>query len=75
MNDIFFVPCIACDCIPDNEVSLFNQWGDEVFHAKPYNNDWSGTYNGQPLPSGTYFYIVKFNGDGGVRQGFLVIQR
>jgi len=75
VNDIFVVPCLGTDGRLDNEVSIFNQWGDEVFGAQPYNNNWDGTYNGEDLPAGTYYYVVKFNADGGIKTGFLVLQR
>lgn len=74
-NDFFFVPCLGTDEYPDNEVSIFNQWGDEVYYAKPYLNDWEGTYNGNPLPAGTYFYVIKYNGKAKTTSGFLVLQR
>jgi gliding motility-associated-like protein len=77
-NDIFVVPAYCLNNgeeIPKNEVTIFNQWGDQVFHAQPYNNDWEGTYNGQPLPAGTYFYVVKLPAENIPRTGFLVIQR
>jgi gliding motility-associated-like protein len=55
------------DAFPDNEIVIFNRWGDEVFHAKPYLNDWRGTNNkGNDLPQGTYYYILRLdieNGD------------
>lgn len=75
INDKFFVPCLETGETPDNEVTIFNQYGDQVFHAKPYNNDWKGTYKGQDLPVGTYFYVVKFNGNSKPKTGFLLIQR
>ncbi|MBK7936183.1 MAG: gliding motility-associated C-terminal domain-containing protein [Lewinellaceae bacterium] len=75
VNDEFFVPCLDGDGAIDNEVTIFNQYGDVVFHAQPYENDWKGTYNGQELPAGTYFYVVKFNGDTKPVSGFLQIQR
>jgi gliding motility-associated-like protein len=75
VNDLFFVPCLNVDSVLDNEVTIFNQWGDEVFHAQPYDNNWEGTFNGEPLPTGTYFFVVKFNGNAGVKTGFLIIQR
>ncbi|MEX2589053.1 MAG: gliding motility-associated C-terminal domain-containing protein, partial [Chitinophagales bacterium] len=46
---------------PDNEVIILNRWGDEVFQAKPYNNDWDGTYNGKELPAATYYYFIRLN--------------
>lgn len=50
---------------PENEVIIMNRWGDVVYQAKPYNNDWQGQSNsgiqmlGNTLSTGTYFYIVK----------------
>lgn len=75
VNDVFFVPCINGTPSEDNEVSIFNEWGDEVFHAKPYRNNWAGEFNGQPLPAGTYFYLVRMNDAKTATKGFLVIQR
>ncbi|MCB0642899.1 MAG: gliding motility-associated C-terminal domain-containing protein, partial [Phaeodactylibacter sp.] len=60
---------------PDNKVSIFNQWGDEVYQAAPYGNDWKGTYDGEDLPTGTYFFIVNLGDGSGPRTGFLVLQR
>ena len=45
-------------------ITIFNRWGNEVFSANPYNNDWNGTsqsnlnVGGDELPTGTYFYIL-----------------
>lgn len=75
VNDVFFVPCLNADVELDNAVTIFNRWGDEVFHESPYGNNWNGTFNGEPLPVGTYFYVVKFNGDAGTQSGFIIIQR
>jgi gliding motility-associated-like protein len=48
-----------------NTVSLYNRWGDLVWSKKDYNNTtivWEGDNDkGQPLPEGTYFYIIEFN--------------
>jgi len=49
---------------PDLEVSIFNRYGQFVFQSPDhYNTQWDGTYHGQPLPVGTYFYIIKTSGD------------
>ncbi len=75
INDLFIIPCLQTDRFPDNKVVIFNEWGSEVHYGAPYNNDWNGTYGGNELPVGTYFYIID-TGDG--RQpinGFLILQR
>ncbi len=42
----------------DNSVQIINRWGDEVFYEKPYSQSWVGRYKGEPLPEGTYYYII-----------------
>ncbi|MCB9267140.1 MAG: gliding motility-associated C-terminal domain-containing protein [Lewinellaceae bacterium] len=44
---------------PGNELFILNRWGDVLYHARPYENNWDGYYNGQPLPQATYFYILR----------------
>ena len=62
---------------PDNEVRIVNRWGDEVFSASPYQNDWRGTWKGDKLPGATYYYVlkIKFNGEEVVFDGPLTIIR
>jgi gliding motility-associated-like protein len=56
---------------PNNNVTVFNRWGDQVFKAEPYKNDWDGTNTGDKsilgkgaLPAGTYYFILDLgNGD------------
>ncbi len=62
---------------PDNEIIIFNRWGDVVFQAKPYQNDWTGTNeNGKDLPAGTYYYVLKLSvGDGEIIRGDVTILR
>ena len=40
------------------EVLIYNRYGDEVYSHSNYDNDWQGTYKGEKLPEGTYYYIV-----------------
>jgi gliding motility-associated-like protein len=46
---------------PESELIIYNRWNDIVFRAKPYLNNWDGNRNGQPLPAGTYYYILHLN--------------
>ena len=72
-NDYFLVSCL--DQFPDNELKIFNRWGDKVYETRNYQNDWAGTHNQLPLPSGTYFYMLKLSEDGEPLQGFITIFR
>jgi gliding motility-associated-like protein len=76
INDIFLIPCFENDGYLDNEVLIFNSNGDRVFYAAPYRNDWQGLgHDGKELGAGTYFYIVKYNGDSEEKSGFLELRR
>jgi gliding motility-associated-like protein len=48
---------------PNNEVSVFDRWGQRVYHKKGYSpeGDWDGRYLGTPLPTATYYYIIELN--------------
>ena len=61
----------------ENEIIIFNRWGDVVFQAKPYQNDWSGQNNtGSILPQGTYYYVFKLDlNEGKVIKGDITIVR
>jgi gliding motility-associated-like protein len=41
---------------PENKLSVFNRWGDEVLNVKGYTND--KAWDGGNLQSGTYYYIL-----------------
>ena len=56
-NETLILSCNSGD--PESGIIIFNQWGAKVFESFPYNNDWDGTYRGEDLPDGTYFYIFK----------------
>ena len=71
INDNWYIDNIRF--YPNNEVTVFNIYGNVVFNKKGYNNDWQGTNNGAPLPDGTYFYVVTFEGINSVKKGSLDI--
>lgn len=55
-NDVLFIACIPPED-PNNSLRVFNRWGDEIFSAEPYMNDWDGNVDGDPVPAATYFYL------------------
>ena len=74
VNDIWVIPCI--DEYPNNQLTIFNRWGDKVFEASPYMNNWDGTFRGNQLPRGTYFYVLKLTDDPADEiQGYITLTR
>jgi gliding motility-associated-like protein len=61
LNDTWIIDCI--ENFPDNMVQIFNRWGERVnnyYHYDNKNQVWDGTnYNGELLPAGTYYYVLK----------------
>ncbi|GMN08355.1 hypothetical protein MTsPCn5_37440 [Croceitalea sp. MTPC5] len=68
VNETFVIDCISR--YPNNTLQIYNRWGNIVFEAQGYNNEFDGTSNGRAvvqqeefLPVGTYYYILNL-GDG-----------
>lgn len=55
-------------------LAVFNRAGQEVFKARPYQNNWDGTYRGKPLSDGDYYYVISCD-DGRVLKGAVRIIR
>ncbi len=71
VNDVIEIPNI--ESYPNNEIAIFNRWGNKVFEAGPYTNGvgqtWDGTsefggaFGEKTVPEGTYYYVLDL-GDG-----------
>jgi gliding motility-associated-like protein len=42
-----------------NRVAVFNRWGNKVFEATNYQNNWDGKSKNGPLPDGAYYYQIQ----------------
>jgi gliding motility-associated-like protein len=66
-NDLLEFPGITN--FESNSLLIFNRWGNKVFEAAPYNNDWDAISSGSlntgsgKVPAGTYYYVLDL-GDG-----------
>jgi gliding motility-associated-like protein len=56
VNDTWQIPCLT---LFDNEVEVYNRWGQQVFSAVNYDGSWNGTSSGQDLAPAAYYYVVK----------------
>ncbi len=79
LNDYLYIKCIDTGKYNDNRVIIYNEWGDQVFEAAPYQNNWKGTLettSGKDLPDGTYYFIFfESQDDKNPKYGFITILR
>ncbi len=59
VNDTWIVDFL--DSYPNNNVEIYNRWGELVFRSPGYTEKWDGNFKGKPLPVGTYYYIIILN--------------
>lgn len=57
INDIWNIQYL--ETYPGSTVDVFNRYGQLVFHSAGYAKPWDGRMNGQPLPVGTYYWIIQ----------------
>jgi gliding motility-associated-like protein len=72
-NDYFYIGNI--EKYPDNVLKIYNRYGQVIFTSAGYQNDWNGEYQGNKLPTGTYFYLLYTNTDKGNYKGSVTILR
>ncbi len=75
-NDVYK---IRTNCNATNFVmSIYNRYGQRVFTTQSPDKGWDGTFNGEAMDVGTYFYYIKFKGPRGddfERKGDLILLR
>ncbi|MEX2592890.1 MAG: gliding motility-associated C-terminal domain-containing protein [Anditalea sp.] len=63
-NDQFVIKGV--DRFAHNKLVIFNRWGDHVFEAENYRNNWTA----DGLSSGSYFYVLEVTDSKGEEQTF-----
>lgn len=63
-NDVWVIECI--EYFPENEIQVYNRWGQMIYQAFGYDNNWNVTWDQTKgdVPNGTYVYIIKLNKPG-----------
>ncbi|WP_408025065.1 DUF7507 domain-containing protein [Tenacibaculum sediminilitoris] len=81
VNEFFKINCI--ENYPNNNVEIFNRWGNTVYKVEGYNNNnvsFKGISEGRvninkKLPVGTYFYVIDLGNDTDLIKGWLYLNR
>lgn len=60
---------------PQALVQIFTRDGQKVFESKGYQVPFDGTYKGQKLPVGVYYYIINLHSNCSLLSGSLSILR
>ncbi len=79
VNDLFVIRGI--DNFPNNQLTIINRWGNVVFKAQDYKNNWDGKsseglrFGSDDLPQGTYFYILDLGNNEKPYKGYIYLNR
>ena len=44
------------------QINIYDRWGTFLFSTRDINENWDGTFKGQPCPDGVYIYTLKYTG-------------
>lgn len=59
-NDVISIPNNMLE-YKNTEMTVYDRWGKKVAYLNNDNPDWDGTYNGKPMPSADYWYVLNVN--------------
>ncbi len=72
INDTWHI--INIQNYPNNVIKVYNRWGNKIFESRGNYNPWNGSYRGETLPSGSYYYHIDLMGDRtDIRTGWIYI--
>lgn len=51
-----------------SQISIFDRYGKLLKQISPRGTGWDGTYNGQPMPSDDYWFLVEYEENGSLKE-------
>lgn len=78
-NDFFIIK--GLEDYPENSLVIMNRWGDVLFTANPYKNDWNGTSNhgitavGGTITNSVYYYVLTLYPGAQPIKGFIEVKK
>ncbi|NEU07586.1 gliding motility-associated C-terminal domain-containing protein [Flavihumibacter sp. R14] len=73
VNDFWSIA--ALETYPDARIRVFNRYGQIVFQSVGYTQQWDGSFKGEPLPTGVYYYVIDLKTDSQPVKGSVTIIR
>ena len=76
INDVFFIR--GLNKYSKSSIEIYNRWGEIIFSANPYLNNWNGTSTlglkiGNTLPVSTYFYLLNLGDNSPIIRGSIYL--
>ncbi len=73
VNDTWVIDNLAK--YPNAMVTIYNRYGVMLFNTVGYTKPWNGTFNGKPVPVGTYYYVIEPHFGIAPMSGYVVVLR
>ncbi|MDX1684037.1 MAG: gliding motility-associated C-terminal domain-containing protein [Saprospiraceae bacterium] len=78
-NEFLVITCVEEPRFQDNELYIFNRWGQEINSFDGYENEWNGLdENGEEVDEDTYMWVLKVvlpSGETDVYRGAVTLLR
>jgi len=72
-NDTWHIPSL--NAVPVFELSVFNRYGQLVYHTQNNNIAWNGQFKGIDQPSGGYVYLLNIGNGKRILKGVVMLLR
>jgi gliding motility-associated-like protein len=73
VNDTWIIPGMGG--YPTAKVMIFNRYGQLINTSEGKYKPWDGTYNGKPLQTATYYYVIQLRADLPPLSGWLMLMK
>jgi gliding motility-associated-like protein len=73
-NDLWHVKGLTTQFQPNAKIYIFNRYGKLMKELLPTSDGWDGIFNGNPLPTGGYWFSVKLQ-DGSTYKDHFTLKR
>ena len=73
INDLWDIEALIT--YPQSVMTVYNRYGQQVYHDIGYSKPWNGRYNGAPVPTGTYYYVLDLKNNTPLVTGWVAVVR